>query len=227
MAATNQRLASTSWDGWVYPLPTLADGRDAVVSDGFSAVATAAHRRHVGVDVMYRRQPSEPAELPRGTKLFYVPPNTPVLAAYGGKIWNTSVTGWGHAITIDHGNAPGIGPAVTFYQHMESFARPWKKGDLVRPGDVLGIVGGSSIGYTLHHLHFELWLPTRDKAVDPEPYMRKWQRLPIEQLSIPEQRAPQAPGESKGISLPVVLGVGAGLLAIGILVATVGRDETS
>ena len=211
------RLTGASWDGWIYPLPTLADGRAADISDDFSAEATADHRQHLGVDLMYRRLPSESAELPRGTKLFYMPANTPVVAAYGGKIWSASVTGYGHSVTIDHGNVPGVGPAVTFYQHMASFSREWRKGDVVRPGDVLGIVGGSLTGYPLHHLHFELRLPTRDKAIDPKPYMAKWARRRIGQLSMPSR--------GRGISMPLVIGVGAGLLALGIMIASAGRDE--
>ena len=163
---------------------------------------------------MYRRRPHEPAELPRGTKLFYMPAGTPVLAAFDGKIWSTSVTDYGHSITIDHGNAPDIGPAVTFYQHMASFARPWKKGDAVRAGDEIGIVGGSLTGYRLHHLHFELWLPTRDKVIDPEPYMARWERRHMNRL------APRG-----GISMPIIIGVGAGLLALGIVIASAGSDE--
>ena len=210
-----------SWSGWINPLPTLPDGRDADISDGFSTVATAEHRQHLGVDLMYRRLPFEPAALPRGTKLFYMPANTPVLAVYGGKIWNASVTGYGHSVTIDHGNAPDIGPAVTFYQHMAAFAQPWKKGDVVRAGDALGVVGGSLTGYPLHHLHFELWLPTRDKAIDPEPYMAKWERQPAQQFV---ERGNGA-GGSRRISTPLVIGVGVGLLALGILIASASRDE--
>ena len=207
-------LADARWDGWVYPLPTLGDGRNATVTDGFSAEKTADHRQHLGVDVMYRRRPHEPAELPRGTKLFYVPAGTPVLAAFDGKIWSTRVTDYGHSVTIDHGNAPDIGPAVTFYQHMASFARPWKKGDVVRAGDEIGIVGGSLTGYRLHHLHFELWLPTRDKVIDPEPYMMKWARRRIGSTR-----------STGGASMPLVIGVGAALLALGVIIASGGGDE--
>lgn len=215
-------LADARWAGWVYPLPTLADGRIARVTDGFSAEKTAEHRQHLGVDVMYQRRPNEPAELPRGTKLFYVPPGTPVLAAFDGKIWGTSVTDYGHSVAIDHGNAPDIGPAVTFYQHMASFARPWKKGDVIRAGEPLGIVGGSLVDYPLHHLHFELWLPTRDKAVDPQPYMSKWRRL-----GAGEVVAPSGGGRGgRGVSMPLVIGVGvAGLLALGLAIASAGRDD--
>ena len=222
-------LADARWTGWVYPLPTLADDRAAVVSDGFSAEKTAAHRKHLGVDVMYRRLPHEPAALPRGTKLFYMPPGTPVLAAFDGKIWSTSVTDYGHAITLDHGNAPDIGPTVTFYQHMASFAQPWKKGDVVRAGDELGIVGGSLIEYPLHHLHFELWLPTRDKAVDPEPYMKTWERrrMPLvgaERDDVSRSSSMIDRGE-RGISMPIVIGVSAGLLALGLMLASASRDD--
>ena len=219
-------LTDASWAGWIHPLPTLPDGRAAIISDGFSAEKTADHRQHLGVDVMYRRLPHEPAELPRGTKLFYMPANTPVLAAFGGRIWNASVTDYGHSITIDHGNAPDIGPAVTFYQHMASFARPWKKGDVVRAGDELGIVGGSLTGYTLHHLHFELWLPTRDKVVDPAPYMAKWARRRARQLvGRGDAGGRGATPARRGDSMPIVIGVGAGLIALGIMIASAGRDD--
>lgn len=176
---------------------------------------------------MYRRLPFEPAELPRGTKLFYVPANTPVLAAFDGKIWNASVTGYGHSVTIDHGNAPDIGPAVTFYQHMSSFSRPWKKGDRVRAGDAIGIVGGSLTGYALHHLHFELWLPTRDKVVDPKPYMAKWKRRRANQITASSVTASsnEERGRRGGVSMPIIIGVGAGLLALGLIVASAKRDE--
>lgn len=222
----HDRLMSASWIDWVYPLPTLTDGREATISDGFSAAETADHREHLGVDIMYRRLPSEVAALPRGTKLFYTPENTPVIAAYGGKIWNTNITSLGHSVTIDHGNVPEIGPAVTFYQHMASFARDWKKGDVIRPGDVLGIVGGPIIGYPLHHLHFELWLPTRDEAIDPAPFMTKWQRRHIGQLSMPVYEVAPERGGGIGLSTPIVLGIAAaGLLAIGIAIAATSGDD--
>lgn len=165
-----------TWANWVYPLPSLSDGRQAVISDGFSAAATDGHRQHLGVDVMYRRSPLEPAELPRGSKGYYVPANTAVLAAFGGTIAKPSLTGYGHSVQIDHGNVPGVGHVVTFYQHMSSFARPWKAGERVSAGEKLGIVGGSLTGYPLHHLHFEMWLPTRANAINPAPYMALWQR---------------------------------------------------
>lgn len=174
-----------TWAGWIYPLPTLGDGRSAVISDGFKAVQTDDHRQHLGVDVMYRRSPMEPAELPRGSKGYYVPANTPVLAAFGGKIASANITGYGHSVSIDHGVVPGIGHVVTFYQHMSSYARPWKVGDRVSAGEKLGIVGGSLTGYPLHHLHFEMWLPTRANAINPAPYMALWQRRTSANIALP------------------------------------------
>ena len=225
-------LADARWTGWVYPLPTLADDHAAVISDGFSAEKTADHRQHLGVDVMYRRRPLEPAKLPRGTKLFYMPEKTPVLAAFDGKIWGTNITDLGHSVTIDHGDAPEIGPAVTFYQHMGSFSRWWRKGDVVRAGDELGVVGGPLLGYPLHHLHFELWLPTRDKAIDPEPYMTKWERRRVNQIVAPSRDDRVAPARDDravargGISMPLMIGIGAaGLLALGIMIASAGSNE--
>lgn len=200
-----------TWEGWVFPLPTLPGDRAAVISDSFHAEETADHRKHLGADLMYRRLPAEPAELPRGTKRYSVPARTPVLAAFHGKVRSAEVTGYGHSVAIDHGDVPGVGPVVTFYQHMEGFSRPWKKGDNVAAGERLGIVGGSLTGYPLHHLHFELWMPTRDKAVDPEPYLKQWQRRSVR--------------DRGGVSTPILIGVGAGMLALGLMIASAGRDE--
>ncbi len=169
-----------AWPGWLWPMPALG-GRAPVISDGFSAAATDGHRKHLGVDIMYRRLPSEPPTLPQGSKHFYVPVNTPVLAAFSGKVWKADLSPKGHQIQIDHGSVSGIGPLNTYYQHLSSFARTWRRGDIVKAGDVLGIVGGSPIGYPLWHLHFELWVPAAGKpvsewAIDPAPAMAKWQR---------------------------------------------------
>lgn len=179
------RTPSTSdaWPGWVWPMRALGS-RQPVISDGFSPAATDGHRKHLGVDIMYRRLASESPTLPQGTKNFYVPANTPVVAAYHGKIWIANLSPKGHQIQIDHGNVPGLGPLNTYYQHLQSFSRQWRKGDTVRPGDVLGIVGGNIEpgGYPLWHLHFELWVPTAGRsasewAIDPAPVMAKWQKV--------------------------------------------------
>lgn len=173
-AGSNMNTQANIADG-VFPLPTLGT-RQAVISDGFSATATKDHREHLGCDLMYRRLASEPQVLPRGSKGFYVPENTPVLCALPGKIWSTVFTGLGHSVVVDHGNVIGLGPCCTFYQHMSSWSRTWRKGDIVTAGTELGIVGGSLSGYPLHHLHFEVWLPTRTHAVDPAPHLARWTR---------------------------------------------------
>lgn len=173
----NVTTQTTIADG-VFPLPNIG-ARKAVITDHFQAVATTGekgHRQHLGVDVAYVRLASEPQTLPRGTKLFYSPADTPVLAALPGKIWSATFSDLGHSVVIDHGNVGGVGPCCTFYQHLSSWSRAWKKGDPIIAGEQLGIVGGSLSGYPWHHLHFELWLPTRNKAVDPTPHMMKWAR---------------------------------------------------
>lgn len=162
----------------VFPLPTIGS-RLAVISDGFSKVATADHREHLGCDLMYRRLATEAPTLPRGSKMFAVPANTPVYAALSGKIWSRAFTEYGHSVVVDHGNVFGVGPCCTFYQHMASWSRDWTKGDIVTAGDQLGIVGHSLSGYGLDHLHFEIWLPTRSNAANPAQYLAMWRRKVI------------------------------------------------
>jgi murein DD-endopeptidase MepM/ murein hydrolase activator NlpD len=109
-------------------------------------------------------------------------PGTQVIAAGPGKVWSAKLTGLGHSVLIDHGSVDGV-PMLTFYQHLERFARDWQKGDLVSPGTPLGIMGGdpSNVPH-LRHLHFEVWLPEGkahegDWPVNPDPYLKMWAQL--------------------------------------------------
>jgi murein DD-endopeptidase MepM/ murein hydrolase activator NlpD len=163
----------------MWPLAALRD-RLPVVTDGFS-LGTTTHRRHLGIDMMYRRLSYEPALLPRSTPNYTVPANTPVLATADGQIWKADLSSRGHQIQIDHGAPYGLKGVNTYYQHLSSFHKPWAKGDYVQAGDVLGIVGGDITpgGYPLHHLHFELWFPIKNTsvaswAVDPVPFLTTW-----------------------------------------------------
>lgn len=167
-----------AWRKWVWPLPKWK-GRTPYITDGFYPAKTVTHRQHLGVDVMYPQKPGDPP-FPRSTGQSAVPKGVPVLAAYEGKVWNAGQDNRGHHVTIDHGDVPGIGPAVTFYQHLASLDKPYQKGDAISTGQVLGPVGGDlPPNYTLTHLHFELKLysvpsPVATHQVNPMDVMGYW-----------------------------------------------------
>lgn len=186
-------VRASDWQGWVWPVPVY-QGRTPTISHEFKAGSRYGgdgklnYGAHLGVDVMFRRKPSDPSGPPDtvaipqgGTNPGWISPvGTPVVAAGPGKIWSSGTTALGHFVQIDHGNVGSAGGVNTFYQHLSSLAKPWKKGDDVRAGEVLGTMGGdpSNVPH-LRHLHFELWFPraglsNEQWAHDPEPFMRTW-----------------------------------------------------
>jgi murein DD-endopeptidase MepM/ murein hydrolase activator NlpD len=168
---------ASDWSGWVWPVPVW-NGRAPEVSDGYSRTKTAAHRKHLGADIMFRRREGDPVGLPySSTNYTSQGPNTPIVAAGSGVIWDASLSPRGWQITIDHDKA-GV---LTYYQHLASFARDWSKGDRVAAGEQLGLMGGdiSAGANPVYHLHFELLFPrageTRDCwTADPLPFLRLW-----------------------------------------------------
>ena len=77
--------------------------------------------------------------------------NSPVKAALDGVVvfsdWSISS---GHTVIIQH--ADNI---VSVYMHGSSITK--KNNDLVKAGEVIGIVGDSGESASGPHLHFELW----------------------------------------------------------------------
>lgn len=183
------------WKGWVWPVPVNGN-RIPIVSHGFEGGnpinpdGTLNYSTHLGLDVMYPRldgDPIGPADTVAKSGKFISPIGTQIIAAGPGTIWNAGLTPLGHFIQIDHGNVGTAGGTNTFYQHLDSFNRDWKKGDRVQAGDVLGTMGGdpSNIPH-LRHLHFELWFPragmdTNSWRIDPAPYMRFWNKTTAQQ----------------------------------------------
>lgn len=170
----------TTWKGWVWPVPVW-NGRIPIITDKFQAVETADHRQHLGADIAFKKLPTDPKEVIQhdATAGFIAPRGTPILAAGPGRIWSTGVSdAMGRFVQIDHGAVEGEG-VNSFYQHLESFAKDWQKGDEVRAGDLLGYMGYPPQGYHFRHLHFELWFPTRKRARDPAPYMRHWNKITL------------------------------------------------
>lgn len=126
--------------GFVYPL----SGR---LSSGFGwrNVSVNGNRYHAGIDLA-------------------APLGTPVRAARDGLVvragwWGT----YGYAIALDHGDG-----SETRYAHLSAVSVV--PGEVVRQGDVIGLVGstGASTG---PHLHFELRFGS--VAVDPLGYLEE------------------------------------------------------
>lgn len=234
---------------WVNPVASW-QGYRPVVSDNYSAVKTPTHREHHGVDVMFRRkspadQPQYPAGTPAGSPGYFMTDTAQVLAAADGTLWSSKMTPGGISIVIDHGK-----PWATYYQHLAKALVPigiasGHLGIRIARGQPIGIVGGSPLdGEHLRHLHFEMWKGGgADAHVDP-------QREGFDSWPVFDQRDTSTTWDSRrgmaqsmleeiskqgvqkgvkgrgGVSLPVVLGVGAaGLLVAGILIASAVRDD--
>ncbi len=105
---------------WVWPVPRW-QGRSPVISDGFDSPRRGLPR-HGGVDVMFRRRPSDPFKpgTPNGTKVFVMPNNLPTVAASDGVIWSAMKTPHGYAVVIDHSPRK----VATFYTHLERLFIP-------------------------------------------------------------------------------------------------------
>lgn len=186
------------WKGWVWPIP-IWNGRLPVISDGYQAVADAGHRAHPGVDITYVKTATDPQGLPWSSKTFSSQnPPPPVIAAFDGIIWEAGLSGRGYQVLIDHGKVnDNLGGVNTWYQHMEKLAKPWKKGDQVKKGDILGTMGHDIApgAYELNHCHFELWFPRPGVPAllwkaNPADYMRFWSKMPLPPQHLPTTKEP-------------------------------------
>lgn len=180
--------------GWVWPVPSYKskDGitYPAVITDGIGTPRGPGI--HKGVDVMFKRRarsdrPEFKAGTSDGTPLFFAPPGALVVAAKDGVVWFAGKTSRGYAVVIDHGK-----PFATFYTHLAAPAGVLAgdhasgrsaltgKPTHVKAGDVIGIMGFDPLDkQKLRHLHFEVWHGgPSTHAVDPEPAMRAWSRVP-------------------------------------------------
>lgn len=186
------------WNGWRWPVPTWA-GRRPVISHEFEAgerykrgpnnELVLNYATHLGLDLMFAwdraidpKGPRDTVALARGgARGFIAPKGAPIVAAGPGKIWQAGISKLGLHVQIDHGAVGSAGGINTYYQHLDSFARPWIRGDVVEAGAVLGTMGGDPANDPhLRHLHFELWLvrkgiPSMDWPTDPAPYLAHWQ----------------------------------------------------
>ncbi len=181
--------------GWLNPLP-IHLGRHPVVSHEFEGgerylpSGALNYATHLGLDLMYPRLATDPTGPPSRVALFkhglnpgYINwPGIGVRCPGPGRIWDAKITKLGHSVTIDHGKVDGVG-MLTFFQHMTGFARPWRQGDILLPGMVLGEMGGDPSNEPhLIHCHLEVWLPdgkarAGDWPVDPMPYLKMWSQV--------------------------------------------------
>ncbi len=158
---------------WVWPVGIFR-GRKPVISSGWGTPRGALS--HEGVDVMFRRLPTDPYPVgsPNGSKGFVLPEGVLALAASDGLVWSAGWTPRGFTVVIDHGTV------ATYYTHMTTLnvtpTARGRSGQRVVAGQPLGIVGGDPMdtGRHLKHLHFALWRGGPRDAVDPEPIMRSW-----------------------------------------------------
>ncbi len=90
-------------------------------------------------------------------------PNDPIKATLDGTILfakNTIETG--NTIAIQHASN-----LVSIYKHLDILLK--KQGDMVKAGEVVGIIGNTGVLSTGSHLHFELWY--QGVAVNPFDYI--------------------------------------------------------
>ncbi|CAN5913101.1 hypothetical protein BH11MYX3_BH11MYX3_29280 [soil metagenome] len=172
---------TASHAAWIYPVPSLGN-RLAVVSNEFRARAPGDGRayQHLGADLMYRRRDPRdlvavfPPSTSGGSSMFFMPANTPALAASAGVVTFASTTPLGDTVIIRHPNG-----WATYYTHLATLAV--SRGVHVTAGQAIGTIGASpGDAAHLRHLHFEVWKgATRSGAVDPDPYLAAWSRASI------------------------------------------------
>ena len=139
-------------DGWAYPT-------DKDKTNNTSGFGMRGGSMHYGVDLAG-------------------PLNTPIYAARDGEVIAAGpASGFGNWIIIRHDID---GKRVdTVYGHMATSGVLVKRGDEVKAGDPIGLIGNEGFS-TGPHLHFEIWDGGRTnvsggsgKAIDPKPYLDK------------------------------------------------------
>ena len=145
---------------WIWPLPTLLDGRKPVVSQRYRPPENTIHD---GVDIVYWRKQgsSEPTTHPWGEGPFVMFPDVPVYAAREGIVRYAYLHQNGWRVSIVHPDG-----YITSYLHLA--AQPLvKAGDRVVQGQQLGCVGDDPSANDIAHLHFILMDPAGN-FLDPE-----------------------------------------------------------
>lgn len=195
---------------WVWPVP-ITRGREPVISSGWGS--PRGDRQHEGVDVMFRRIPSDPYPVGsrQGSKLFVMPNDVLAVAAADGVLWFSGETARGWSVILDHTESTGQ-KVASYYTHMERlFVPPTSRGRgkiKIAAGQPLGIVGADPLDRNhLMHLHFALWAGGSENAFDAAPFMEKWAKIRDPRESGP----PPAPAtNSSGAGTPPNAAAGGG-----------------
>lgn len=138
-----------------FPLPL--DSRYSYVDSWHAPRDYGGDRKHLGTDIMCRK-------------------GTPVLSVCSGfverKGWDT-LGGWRVGIRGDDGN-------YYYYAHNSAYSPGLRTGCRVRKGQLLALSGNSGYGPPgtsgkfAPHLHFGIY-DRRMEAINPYPYLRKWE----------------------------------------------------
>lgn len=182
---SDRKLLATTPERWVWPVG-IWHGRRPLISSGWGT--PRGTQQHEGVDVMFRRLPSDAYAVgsPNGSKNFVLPEGVWGLAAADGRVWSAGWTPRGFTVVIDHGSV------ATYYTHLETLllqpTARGRSGEMVKAGQPLGIIGyDPKDGRKLKHMHFAYWKGGPRDAIDPEPLMKSWQMVidPSESTSPP------------------------------------------
>lgn len=187
-------MSASYWEGWVWPVPVW-NGRVPVITDTFHREPSEYRPGgHLGVDIMFPRLLSDavkggevPVDGVHGTVHAVMPDGVPCVAPFVGRVFSADLSPRGHEMRIDHGLIHGV-PVNSYVQHLSTFARDWKRGDVVYPGTTLGTIGGDikADAYHLMHCHFGLLFfqtpnrPFDSYWVNPEPYMKWWRKVSLD-----------------------------------------------
>ena len=155
------------------PLPVLGDHRPIML---------VFDHRDLAIELGYERQPhpdgTRVRSTSRNTRLYWVPPQTPVLAIGDGAIVYAQRDHEGYSVTIDHGNG-----WLSVYHRLEHMfvlptERRQRRGVEVLRGDVLGCLAASSTAPLLP-LRFELYRREHDDfhPIDPLHSLRWWRTV--------------------------------------------------
>lgn len=152
------------------PLPTLADGRKAVVTSEFRP---ADRPNHDGCDFFFAWRPGDEPDFVGdkgaagtvdGHPKWVVPYGVHAIAAAPGKVTLAGNSPTGYRVWIDHGNGLRTG-----YFHLLDLRV--QIGLTVNAGTALGLVGDNPADSDGRHLHLELSPSDRYEPMDPVPYL--------------------------------------------------------
>jgi hypothetical protein len=78
---------------------------------------------------------------------------------------------------------------VIRYMHMGAVHPSLKVGDILEPGQEIGLMGGTGVQRSSPHLHFDISTPD-GRRVDPAPYLKALQGRPDAHCALPAAPGP-------------------------------------